>query len=90
MIIPIFYFCQPDGADVGPGGIQYNLSCDPLVSLKGFQIGQPVTDQSLVEAANLIVNKGVTQVPVVRGGELVGFLSAQMALRLLAEPYEEG
>ena len=47
-------------------------------------------DQSLVEAANLIVNKGVTQVPVVRGGELVGFLSAQMALRLLAEPYEEG
>lgn len=47
-------------------------------------------DQSLIEAANLIVNKGVTHVPVVRGGELVGFLSAQTALQLLAEPSEEG
>jgi len=43
-------------------------------------------DQSLVEAANLIVNKGVSQVPVVRGGELVGFLSAETALQLLSEP----
>lgn len=43
-------------------------------------------DQSLVEAANLMVNKGVSQVPVVRGGELVGFLSAEMALQLLYQP----
>jgi len=43
-------------------------------------------DQSLVEAANLIVNKGVSQVPVVRGGELVGFLSAETALQLLYRP----
>jgi len=43
-------------------------------------------DQSLVEAANLMVNKGVNQVPVVRGGELVGFLTAETALQLLYEP----
>ena len=43
-------------------------------------------DQSLVEAANLMVNKGVSQVPVVRGGELVGFLSVETALRLLYRP----
>ena len=43
-------------------------------------------DQSLVEAANLIVNKGVSQVPVVRSGELVGFLTAEMALQLLHDP----
>lgn len=47
-------------------------------------------DQSLVEAANLMVNKGVSQVPVVRGGELVGFLTAETALHLLFEPREVG
>jgi predicted transcriptional regulator len=43
-------------------------------------------DQSMVEAANLMVNKGVSQVPVVRGGELVGFLTAETALQLLYDP----
>lgn len=43
-------------------------------------------DQSLVEAANLMVNKGVSQVPVVRGGELVGFLTVETTLQLLYEP----
>jgi CBS domain-containing protein len=43
-------------------------------------------DQSLVEAANLIVNKGVSQLPVVRAGELVGFLSVETALHLLFGP----
>jgi len=33
-----------------------------------------------------MVNKGVNQVPVVRGGELVGFLSAETALQLLYRP----
>ena len=40
-------------------------------------------EQSLVEAANLMVNKGVSQLPVVRGGELVGFLTVETALHLL-------
>lgn len=43
-------------------------------------------DQSLVEAANLMVNKGVSQLPVVREGELVGFLSVETALQLLFGP----
>jgi CBS domain-containing protein len=43
-------------------------------------------DQSLVEAANLMVNKGVGQLPVVRAGELVGFLSVETALQLLFHP----
>ena len=43
-------------------------------------------DQSLVEAANLMSNKGVSQLPVVRGGELVGFLTVDTALQLLFGP----
>jgi CBS domain-containing protein len=43
-------------------------------------------DQSLVEAANLIVNKGVTHLPVVREGELVGFLTSEGALTILFGP----
>ena len=43
-------------------------------------------DQSLVEAANLMSNKGVSQLPVVRGGELVGFLTVDTALHLLFGP----
>lgn len=43
-------------------------------------------DQTLVEAANLMVNKGVTQLPVVRGGELVGLLNGEATLQLLYDP----
>jgi CBS domain-containing protein len=46
-------------------------------------------DQSLVEAANLMVNKGVSQLPVVRGGELIGFLTVETALQLLFDPGRE-
>lgn len=40
-------------------------------------------DQSLLEAANLLVNKAVEQVPVVREGEMVGFLNRDTILRTL-------
>lgn len=40
-------------------------------------------DQSLLEAANLLVNKDVEQVPVVREGEMVGFLNRDTILKTL-------
>ncbi len=43
-------------------------------------------EQSLVEAANLMVNKGVAQLPVVREGELVGFLTLETAMQALFGP----
>lgn len=41
-------------------------------------------DQSVFEAANLLVNKSVAQVPVVREGELIGILSQDTLLRALS------
>jgi CBS domain-containing protein len=40
-------------------------------------------DQSLLEAANLMVNRDVEQLPVVREGELVGFLTRETILEML-------
>lgn len=40
-------------------------------------------DQSLMEAANLMVNRDVAQLPVVREGELIGFLTRDTALQRL-------
>jgi len=40
-------------------------------------------DQQLVEAANTMINKDVAQLPVVREGELIGFLTRETVLRLL-------
>lgn len=47
-------------------------------------------EQSLLEAANLMANKGVAQLPVVREGELSGFITLEMALQLLFGPREGG
>ncbi len=41
-------------------------------------------DQSLLEAANLLVNRDVAQVPVIREGEFVGFLTRDAVLRKLS------
>jgi CBS domain-containing protein len=41
-------------------------------------------DQSLLEAANLIVNRDVAQVPVIREGEFVGFLTRDAVLKTLS------
>lgn len=40
-------------------------------------------DQSLLDAANLMVNRDVEQLPVVRDGELIGFLTRDTILRKL-------
>ncbi len=40
-------------------------------------------DQALVEAANMVVNRNVEQIPVVREGELVGFVTRDSILRAL-------
>jgi CBS domain-containing protein len=40
-------------------------------------------DQSLIEAANLMLNRDVDQLPVVREGELIGFLTRDSILRVL-------
>lgn len=40
-------------------------------------------DQALVEAANTMINKKVAQLPVVREGELIGFLTRETVLRQL-------
>lgn len=41
-------------------------------------------EQTLLEAARLMVNKGFERLPVVRGGELVGFVTEETALRMLS------
>ena len=48
-------------------------------------------DQGLVDAANMMVNRDVEQLPVVREGELVGFVSRDSTLGALygARPDEE-
>lgn len=43
-------------------------------------------EQSLLEAANILVNRDLEQVPVVREGELVGFVNREVVLRLLSRP----
>jgi len=40
-------------------------------------------DQPLLEAANTIVNRGVGQLPVVRDGEFIGFVTRDTILRTL-------
>jgi CBS domain-containing protein len=40
-------------------------------------------DQALTEAANMMVNRDVEQLPVVREGELVGFVTRDSILRAL-------
>ena len=49
-------------------------------------------EQALAEAANMMVNRDVEQLPVVREGELVGFVTRDSILRALhgtAEPQEQ-
>jgi CBS domain-containing protein len=40
-------------------------------------------EQSLIEAASIMVNRGVEQLPVIREGEMVGLLTRREVLRWL-------
>ncbi len=40
-------------------------------------------EQSLIEAASIMVNRDVEQLPVIRAGEMVGFLTRVEVLRWL-------
>jgi CBS domain-containing protein/mannitol/fructose-specific phosphotransferase system IIA component (Ntr-type) len=71
------------GAKVTPDQERSSLSAREVMTRSIMCISE---EQSLVEAANLMVNKGVSQLPVVRGGELVGFLTVETALHLLFGP----
>ena len=42
-------------------------------------------DQRLIEAANMMANRDVEQLPVVRDGELIGFVTRDTILRTLHE-----
>ena len=48
-------------------------------------------EQSLIEAASIMVNRNVEQLPVIRDGEMVGFLTRGEVLRWLfpGKPSEE-
>lgn len=48
-------------------------------------------DQALIDAANMLVNRGAEQLPVVREGEFTGFVTQDTVLRaLFGEPPAEG
>ena len=45
-------------------------------------------DHTLVDAANMLVNRDVEQLPVVRDGELMGFVTRKSILRALYRTLE--
>lgn len=64
---------------------------DPAADARGLDARDVMTrtvlcvseDQSLMDAASIMVNRDVEQLPVVREGELVGFLTRDAVLRTL-------
>ena len=43
-------------------------------------------EQSLIEAANIMINRDVEELPVIRGGQMIGILDRETVLRLLFKP----
>ncbi|MGD2068541.1 MAG: CBS domain-containing protein [Gemmatimonadota bacterium] len=77
---------EPDGTEEGPGGLGTMAARDVMTRT----VMCVAEDQSLYEAANLMVNRDVEQLPVVREGELIGFLTRQAILRRLFGPGGRG
>ena len=68
---------RPDAEPEGQGA---SLRARDVMSRSVLCISE---DQPLIEAATMMVNRDVDELPVVREGELVGFLSREAILRAL-------
>ena len=68
------------GEDGGKGAPAKGLTARDVMTRTVMCVSE---DQSLIEAANLMVNRDVEQLPVVREGELIGFLTRDSILRVL-------
>lgn len=64
----------------GPEGVLEGLQARDIMTRTVMCVSE---DQPLVDAASLMVNRDVEQLPVVREGELVGFLTRDAVLRVL-------
>lgn len=43
-------------------------------------------EQSLMEATDIMINKNVEELPVIRGGQMIGMLDRETVLKLLFKP----
>lgn len=43
-------------------------------------------EQSIMEATDIMINKNVEELPVIRGGQMIGMLDRETVLRLLFKP----
>ena len=43
-------------------------------------------EQSIIEATDIMINKNVEELPVIRGGQMIGMLDRETVLRLLFKP----
>ena len=79
-VLPRFRIAEGDGAAVAeaPDPTARDVMTRTIMCVS--------EDQSLLEAANILVNRDLEQVPVVRDGELVGFVNREVVLRLLSRP----
>ena len=68
------------GSDDGAAGEESVAMARDVMSRTVMCVSE---DQSLMEAANLMVNRDVAQLPVVREGELIGFLTRDTTLQRL-------
>jgi CBS domain-containing protein len=68
------------GEEAGRGSSSKELTARDVMTRTVMCVSE---DQSLIEAANLMVNRDVDQLPVVREGELIGFLTRDAILKVL-------
>lgn len=77
---------RPDGKEGTDGSKKATTVARDLMSRSVLCVSE---DQVLSEAANMMVNRNVEQLPVVREGELIGFITRDSILRVLYGPPED-